>query len=200
MEKKSEEDDSAYIMYELHRRDVRRQMVPPIIFFAAIAVIILISVGKHRQQVNAGVADITADAMLVDYMTVSLGQTIYENTDELDDSYGDYFYLGADYLEVRTDVTLEAFGHLGIVVFDGEDYVENYCWTCSDDEVTQADVDAMAEELTTAYGDYTEDETGTFFWYADEDGILGDNDGAAWVSCGLNEDGILVIQGEALPQ
>jgi len=197
MKKHVEEDDSAYIMYELHRKDVRRQMMPPIIFFAAIAVIVLISVVKYRQQLNSGEAQITSDAMLVDYMTLSLGQTIYENTDELDDSYDEYFYLGADFLEVGSDVTLEVFGHVGIVVFEGENIVETYCWTC-DDEVSQEDVDAMAEELTTAYGDYTEDGSGTYYWYADEEGMLGDNDGAAWVSCGLNEEGTLTIQGEAL--
>ncbi|MCC8028279.1 MAG: hypothetical protein LIO75_00475 [Lachnospiraceae bacterium] len=198
MKNKIEDDDSAYMMYELHRKEVRRQLVPPIVFFAAIGVIILISLVKHQQQVNSGVAEITADAILVDYMTLSLGQTIYENTDELDDSYGDYFYLGADFLEVGSDVTLEVFGHVGTVVFEGGSMVETYCWICDDDEVTQTDVDAMAGELTTAYGDYTEDGSGTYYWYADEDGMLGDNDGAAWVSCGLNGDGILEIRGEAL--
>ncbi|MCD7922943.1 MAG: hypothetical protein LUG27_11050 [Clostridiales bacterium] len=197
MNKNMEEDNSAYMMYELHRKDVRRQMVPPIIFFAAIAVIVLISVVQYRKQMNSGEVQITSNAMLVDYMTLSLGQTIFENTDELEDSYDEYFYLGADFLVVGSDVTLEVFDHVGTVVFEGVDIVETYCWTC-DDEVSQTDVDAMAEELTTAYGDYTEDGTGTYYWYADEDGMLGDNDGAAWVSCGLNEEGILTIQGQAL--
>ncbi|MCC8081852.1 MAG: hypothetical protein LIO80_07605 [Lachnospiraceae bacterium] len=197
MNKNIEEDNSAYMMYELHRKDVRRQMVPPIIFFAAIAVIVLISVAQYRKQMNSGEVQITSNAMLVDYMTLSLGQTIFENTDELEDSYDEYFYLGSDFLVVGSDVTLEVFDHVGTVVFEGVDIVETYCWTC-DDEVSQTEVDAMAEELTTAYGDYTEDGSGTYYWYADEDGMLGDNDGAAWVSCGLNEDGILTIQGEAL--
>ncbi|MCD8132649.1 MAG: hypothetical protein LUE19_02195 [Clostridiales bacterium] len=197
MNKNMEEDNSAYMMYELHRKDVRRQMVPPIIFFAAIAVIVLISVVQYRKQMNSGEVQITSNAMLVDYMTLSLGQAIFENTDELEDSYDEYFYLGADFLVVGSDVTLEVFDHVGTVVFEGVDIVETYCWTC-DDEVSQTDVDVMAEELTTAYGDYTEDGTGTYYWYADEDGMLGDNDGAAWVSCGLNEEGILTIQGQAL--
>lgn len=34
-------------------------------------------------------------------------------------------------------------------------------------------------------------------WYAAEDGTLGENDALAWISCGLNGDGVLVIEGSA---
>lgn len=153
---------------------------------------------QHQRNVNAGEVDSTTYAQEVDYLGACVGRTIYENTDEIDDSYGDYFYMGADYFEVRKDTEWALFGHTGNLIFDGDDLVETFCFTGSGDTITQEDIDAMAEELTTAFGDYdTVDADGVYWWYADADGNLGSSTDIAWISCGLDADGALVIQGSS---
>ncbi|MCD8230714.1 MAG: hypothetical protein LUD14_02620 [Clostridiales bacterium] len=197
MKKEDIDRTPEYIEYLERRKSVRRQMIPAVVFFAAIALIILYSVVQHQREVDSGAVDSTTYAQEVDYLGACVGRTIYENTDEIDDSYGDYFYMGADYFEVRKDTEWGLFSYTGNLVFDGEDLVETFCFTASVDSITQEDVDAMAEELTTAFGDYTEDADGAYLWYADADGNLGSSTDIAWISCGLNADGILVIQGSA---
>lgn len=197
MRKKHEDLEPELRMYAVKEHEIRKQLIPPIFFFIAVGAVILISVGKHHQKAEAGTADMTTDAILVDYMSASVGLEIFENTDELDDSYGDYFYLGADFYEVGAANTIEIFGHEGQVVYDGTDFVETFCWKCAGKDVTQEEVDSMAEELTTAYGSYEKDADGVYWWYASENGELGENDDLAWISCGLNENGILQIEGSA---
>ena len=133
------------------------------------------------------------------YIRLVKGRTnqIFENTDELDKSYGDYFYLGADFYEAGKGTAMAVAGHVGTTVFDGTDRVETFRWTCSDKDVTQEEVDTLAQELTIAYGAYEKDADGVYRWYAAEDGTLGENDALAWISCGLNGDGVLVIEGSA---
>lgn len=197
MKKRHEEKDHELRMYAVQQHEIRKQLIPPIFFFAGVGAVILISVVKHYQKVEAGGAEMTTDAIVVDYMSAAVGLEIFENTDELDDSYGDYFYLGADFYEAGVGTTMEVIGHLGTTVFDGENMVDTFTWTCDDTDVTQNEVDTLAEELVTAYGEYQQDDNGVYWWYASEDGTLGENDSLAWISCGLNEDGIFVIQGKA---
>jgi len=200
MRKKETEQDHELRMNAVRTHEVRKQLIPPIFFFVGVGAVILISVVRRQQALNDGVAEMTTHAIEVDYLTAAVGLTIYENTDELDDSYGDYFYHGADFYEANVDTDFELFDRVGVVVFEGEDRVETVRWTYSDGDVAQEDVDAMAEELTTAFGEYEQDESGVYYWYAAEDGTLGENDEVAWVSCGFNEDGILVIEASLLTQ
>ena len=197
MKRKHEEKEHELRMYAVKQHEIRKQLIPPIFFFVGVGAIILISVVKHHQKVEAGGTELSSDAIIVDYMSAAVGLEIFENTDELDDSYGDYFYLGADFYEAGVGTTMEVMGHVGTTVFDGEDMVDNFTWTCDDSDVTQDEVDALAEELVAAYGEYQEDENGVYRWYASEDGTLGGNDKLAWISCGLDENGIFVIEGEA---
>ncbi|MCC8151272.1 MAG: hypothetical protein LIO96_07430 [Lachnospiraceae bacterium] len=194
MRKKEHEQEHELRMYAVRTHEVRKQLIPPIFFFVGVGAVILSSVVRRQQALDAGAAEMTTHAIEVDYLTAAVGLDIYENTDELDDSYGDYFYHGADFYEANVEPDFELFDHVGVLVFEGEDQVETVRWTNGDDDVTQDDVAAMAEELTTAYGDYEQDASGVYYWYAAEDGTLGENDEVAWVSCGLNEDGILVIE------
>ncbi len=196
MRKKTYGDTHEERMYEAHRANVRRQLIPPIIFFAAIAAIVLVSVIRHVVSVRNGVSDPSSTALEVDAFTACLGNTVYENTDEYDDSYGDYFYLGADFYETGVEYTREVGDWLGTVVFDGETAVETYQWTCDESGAAVADLDDLAQEIETAYGNYTL-ENGACFWYADEEGNLGENTDAAWVSCGIDEEGFLYISGQA---
>ncbi|MCD8324694.1 MAG: hypothetical protein LUC32_07085 [Clostridiales bacterium] len=194
MRKKETEQDHELRMYAVRRREVRRQLVPPILFFVAVGGIILFSTVKRQQSLDAGEAEITTHAIAVDYLVAAIGLDVYENTDELDDSYGDYFYHGADFYEIGVEVDYELFDHVGTFVFDGEDRVEMMVFTSEDSGISDEELASMAEELTTAYGDYELGEDGVYYWYADEAGNLGDNDEVAWVSCGLDEDGTLIIQ------
>ncbi len=194
MRRKHVEEDHELRMRAVKRYDVRRQMIPAVVFFAAMIAIILVSVVKHKQAMDAGEVDITTHAMEVDYLTAAIGMDIHENVDELDDSYGDYFYLGIDFYEVRLETEFQLFDLVGTLWFDGEEQVSVVLWTYDAEAVTPEEVAAMAEELTTAYGAYVQDEDGVYWWYADEDGGLGSNELVAWVSCGLDEDGVLVIE------
>ncbi|MCD8299818.1 MAG: hypothetical protein LUC41_01370 [Clostridiales bacterium] len=196
MKKPSAEQSHEERMMEAHERNVRRQLIPPIIFFAAIAAIVLVSAVKHAVSVRNGVVDPSSTALEVDAFTACLGNTVYENTDEYDDSYGDYFYLGADFYETGVEYTRQVGDYLGTVVFDGETEVESYQWTCDEGDATVADLDDLVQEIETAYGNYTLTD-GACFWYADEDGNLGDNTDAAWVSCGMDDDGTIIIRGGA---
>ncbi len=194
MRRKHVEEDHELRMRAVKRYDVRRQMIPAVVFFAAMIAIILVSVVKHKQAMDAGEVDITTHAMEVDYLTAAIGMDIHENVDELDDSYGDYFYLGIDFYEVRLETEFQLFDLVGTLWFDGEEQVSVVLWTYDAEAVAPEEVAAMAEELTTAYGAYVQDEDGVYWWYADEDGGLGSNELVAWVSCGLDEDGVLVIE------
>lgn len=197
MRKKHEDLEPELRMYAVQEHEIRKQLIPPIIFFAAIGLIILISLVKRHQKIEAGGMDMTSNAILVDYMTAAVGLQIYENTDELDKSYGDYFYLGPDFYEVGERNAMILFDHKGYVVYDGVDQVTTFYWECYYDSVDQEEVESMAEELITAYGSYEKDDSGVYWWYADSDGTLGENENLAWISCGLNERGNLAIQGGA---
>lgn len=197
MKKEHESTEHELRLYAVKEHEIRKQLIPPLLFFVAVGGIILFSVVKHQQKIDAGGAEMTEDAILVDYMSAAVGLEIFENTDELDKSYGDYFYLGADFYEAGKGTAMAVAGHVGTTVFDGTDRVETFRWTCSDKDVTQEEVDTLAQELTIAYGAYEKDADGVYRWYAAEDGMLGENDALAWISCGLNGDGVLVIEGSA---
>ncbi len=192
-----EADAHAERMYNAERRRVHRQMIPPIIFFVVLAAVILASVLGYRHNQREGIVEPEGDAIIVNYMCVPLGSVIYENVDPIDTSYGDYIYIGSEFYEVRVQYAFEIYDHIGTSVWDGTDTAETMIFTSvEDDPATQEEVDAMAENLTTAFGAYEETD-GIYVWYEDEDGKMGDNDNLARVTLGLNDDGTFYIEAEA---
>lgn len=181
-------------LYHVHRLDIRRQLIPPIIFFVAIAVIILFSIAKHNKNVGAGKVDMTSNAVVVDYLTAAIGAPVNENTDEIDDSYGDYFYIGADFYEVRKETEMALFDKMGFIVFEGEEQVTSFAWRSVASDITEEEVHSMAEELTTAFGTYEQDVKGNYLWTASKDGILGESDNLTQISLGFDTDGKLTIE------
>lgn len=195
MRKKHEELDPELRMYELHTREVRRQLIPPIVFFAVIIVIILASVIQHNKKLKAGEKDLTHNAYLLDYLASGIGNTINENIDEIDDSYGDYFYLGIDFFELDKPADFTLWDHDGTVIYEGTDLVEYFLWECPTDQVTQIELSAYVSEISDAYGEAVQDESGVYWWHAPEGETLAKNDDLEWLSCGLTENNTLIIQG-----
>ncbi len=192
-----EADAHAERMYYAERRRVRRQLIPPIIFFVVLAAVIIASVLGYRHNQREGIVEPEGDAITVNYMCIPLGSVIYENVDPIDTSYGDYIYIGSEYYEVGVQYAFEIYDHIGISVWDGTDTAETMIFTSVEDNpATQEEIDAMAENLTTAFGAYEETD-GTYVWYEDEDGKMGDNDNLARVTLGLNDDGTFYIEAEA---
>ncbi len=189
-------DAHAERMYYAERRRVRRGLIAPIVFFVVLGGVILASVIGYRYNQRAGKVEPEGDAVTVNYLCIPLGSTIYENVDPIDDSYGDYLYIGSDFFEVGVDYEIAIYDHTGVVRWDGTDTVETMTWTCAGDAVTREELAAMAENLATAFGDYGETE-GTWVWHADTDGNMLDNKNIARMSCGLNGNGDLVIEGMA---
>ena len=113
MKKEHESTEHELRLYAVKEHEIRKQLIPPLLFFVAVGGIILFSVVKHQQKIDAGGAEMTEDAILVDYMSAAVGLEIFENTDELDKSYGDYFYLGADFYEAGKGTAMAVAGPCG---------------------------------------------------------------------------------------
>ncbi len=192
-------DAHAERMYNARRRSVRRQLIPPIVFFLILAAVIIGSVIGYRRTHQNGEVDMTSYAMEVDYVLIGLDQTVYENVDRVDRSYGDYFYIGAEFYELRTDIEYGLFNEVGVLWYDGVDTVTTMRWV-SDDPVSEEFLADAAEEMETALGAYEEEADGSYSWHADADGVLGDNTDVAWVTFSRDEDGHFVIEGEALEE
>ncbi len=199
MVKDEEAERHAERMYRAHERSVRRQLIPPILFFGAIIVVVIISVVGYRRSHSEGEVDMTTHAMEVDYLLIGVGSTVYENVDPIDRSYGDYLYIGSDFYEIEVDTPMALFDRVGNLWYTGKERVETMTWTC-EEEVTPEEVADMAEELITAFGDYEVIGENMYYWSQETNGVLGDNPDVAWVTCGLDEAGQLVIYGEAVPE
>lgn len=180
-------------LYHVHRLDAKRQLIPPLLFFLAIMIIIVISCVKHNRNVEAGKADMTQNAIVVDYLTTAIGAPVNRNTDEIDNSYGNYFYIGADFYEIGRGTSMALFDREGMVVFSGQDYVSSLVWKNNRADVTGTEAAAMAEELTAVYGPYEQTPEGLYQWQASEEKPLGQNKDLESVTLELNADGILVV-------
>lgn len=191
------EEEHEVRLYHVRRLDIRRQLIPPILFFAVIAGIVLFSVVKHNRNAEAGKADMTSNAIIVDYLTASIGAPVNQNTDEIDDSYGDYFYIGADFYEVGKETAMVLFDKEGRIVFDGDAQVNSFVWRSNAADISGEEAYSIAEELTTAFGSYEQDSDGTYRWYASEEGTLRDNEQLSQVMLGLDANGVLVIEASA---
>lgn len=190
-----EERDEAYLRYKKERRYVRMQMIPAVVFFVCIALIILVSVVKHRKNVEQGIEPLSSQAILMDYLTGGMGAQIYHQVDEIDGSEYDYFYIGSDYYEVGVGKTYPVFEELGVITYEGDGQVITEFTWISDEAKTETDVQAMAEKLSENFGTYTLEE-GVYYWYSDGNG-LGSAPTMEVVTCSLDENLSICIHGAA---
>ncbi len=172
----------------------RRRLVWIIVLLAVVAAVILVFAIRHFGLAGGG-SHSSSTAREVDAFTACLGSEFSQN-DEGGDAGGYWFYLGEDLCETGVEYARAVGDFSGTVVFAGEDEVTTFQWICDEDGATADDADALAEEICTVYGSYTE-VGGAYYWYPDEKGNMGENTDAAWVCCGVDDDGALYISGEA---
>lgn len=190
-----ENEPPEYIEYLETRRKVRMARLLPVGFFGLVGGIVVVSMVRQNNAEANGAVSITSEAMEVAYMTSGVSNTVYPNSDPLDDSYGDYYYLGPDdFYEIGVENEFEVYGHLGLFVCEGTEVVESVSWVCSEDVIDEAELAEIAEDLCSGYGDCEAQEDGTYWWYADSDGTMKDVDNLAWMTVGINEDGMFYLE------